>query len=166
MERQKSYRIGLDSFLMEGIGKIVGSENITAGEQSLAKALENTLDSRRIVTAHVRPGSQEEVLELMKYFEKENLPYYPVSTGRNWGYGGKLPVEDGCVILELSRLRRIVEFNAELGYVVVEPGVTQQQLYDFLEKRAPGRFMVPDGRGTARQHPGECVGTRIWDHAR
>ena len=32
-------------------------------------------------------------------------------------------------------MNRIVEFSEELAYVTVEPGVTQQQLYDFLQAR-------------------------------
>jgi len=70
------------------------------------------------------------------------VPLYPVSTGRNWGYGDGRPVVDGCVVVDLSRMNRIVSLDPELGLVTVEPGVTQGQLRQYLdEHRLP--FMVP-----------------------
>ena len=53
----------------------------------------------------------------------------PISTGKNWGYGSRAPVRDG-VLLDLGRLNRIVDFDEELAYVTIEPGVTQRQLFD------------------------------------
>ena len=69
-------------------------------------------------------------------------PIYPVSTGRNWGYGSGLPVTDDCVVLDLSGLTTVSGFDPELGVISVEPGVTQRMLADYLrERNAP--FLVP-----------------------
>ncbi len=38
-------------------------------------------------------------------------------------------------LLDLGRMNRILDFSEELGYVTVEPGVTQAQLFDFLRER-------------------------------
>ena len=70
------------------------------------------------------------------------VPVYPISTGRNWGYGSALPARDHGVIVDLSGLRRIIDFDRELGVVTVEPGVTQGMLADYLERHQLP-FMVP-----------------------
>jgi FAD/FMN-containing dehydrogenase len=73
---------------------------------------------------------------------RERVPLYPISTGHNWGYGCALPPRDGCVLLDLSALQQILDFDPELGTVTVEPGVTQGMLAAFLERdRQP--FLVP-----------------------
>jgi len=51
----------------------------------------------------------------------------------NWGLGSK-SVNNEDIIINLSKLRKIEELNEEFGYVVIEPGVTQNQLSEYLEK--------------------------------
>ena len=50
------------------------------------------------------------------------LPLHPVSTGRNWGYGGAAPPGGHCVLLDLSGLARILDIDATLGTATIEPG--------------------------------------------
>lgn len=56
-----------------------------------------------------------------------------------------MPASDGCVLLDLNRMNRIVDFSEELAYVTVEPGVTQAQLYSFLQERRSGVWMDATG---------------------
>ena len=42
-------------------------------------------------------------------------------------------------------MNRIVEFSEELGYVTVEPGVTQAQLMDFLAEHKSKLWMDATG---------------------
>jgi len=81
-------------------------------------------------------GQLRQVLQLAGHF---NLKVYPVSTGRNWGYGDACAVNDGQVICVLSRMDKILAYDDELGYVVIEPGVTQGMLSSFLQARG-GQF--------------------------
>lgn len=59
---------------------------------------------------------------------------YPISTGQNWGYGTSQPTGLGknIILLDLGKLTNIKHFDSELGLVTIEPGVTQQQLSDYL----------------------------------
>lgn len=69
---------------------------------------------------------------------------HPISTGQNWGYGSATPnVSDKpIVLLSLAALNEIKYFDTQSGLCSLQPGVTQQQLYDFLNQHnAP--FMVP-----------------------
>lgn len=87
------------------------------------------------------------LLELANTLSNSNnqrFSIYPLSTGKNWGYGSSTPstVANNIVVLDLSALDRIKFFDIENGTVTIEPGVTQQQLYEFLqEQNAP--YMVP-----------------------
>ena len=85
--------------------------------------------------ARLRPRSQEEAVTALRIAHQHRLPVAPVSTGKNWGYGSRLAVRDGCVLLDLSALDRILDFSEELAYLVVEPGVTFRQAYDHLRAR-------------------------------
>ena len=58
---------------------------------------------------------------------------YPVSTNKNWGYGSFTPqVGRLNYILDLSSLCNITPTNKELGLITLQPGVTQQQLFEYL----------------------------------
>ena len=65
----------------------------------------------------------------------------PLGTGKNWGLGSRLPVVDGCILVDLSQLDRIVEVSDAFGYAILEPGVTQAQLAAHLEKHHPSLTM-------------------------
>jgi 4-cresol dehydrogenase (hydroxylating) len=82
--------------------------------------------------AVVSPGSSAEVAELVRIAGVHRIALYPVSTGKNWGYGDACPAGAGQVLVELSRMNRIIQVDPDLAYAVIEPGVTQQQLSDFL----------------------------------
>ena len=49
------------------------------------------------------------------------------------------------MLLDLGRMNRIVDFSEELGYVTVEPGVTQAQLQAFLAERGSRLWMDSTG---------------------
>jgi 4-cresol dehydrogenase (hydroxylating) len=70
---------------------------------------------------------------------------HPVSRGRNWGYGSRVPPRDGAVVLDLHRLASVGDYDPELGTVRVEAGVTQVQLHDFLLARGGAHLMDPTG---------------------
>lgn len=67
-----------------------------------------------------------------------------VSTGNNWGYGTRSPAVSrrDIVLLDLSALKDISFFDGDNGLVTVQPGVTQQQLYEFLQSKNSD-FMAP-----------------------
>ncbi len=73
------------------------------------------------------------------------VPVYPISRGQNWGYGSATPSREGSVVLDLSRMNRIIEIDEKLAYAVIEPGVTQRQLYEALQAR--GGDVWPDATG-------------------
>lgn len=121
---------------------------IEAGEAQHRYGADTSSLHRNIAAALV-PKCGEAVRKLVEVAARYKIPVYPISTGRNWGYGSANPPLDDCVIVDLSSLRRIVALDAELGLVTVEPGVTQGDLSSFLKQHSLP-FMVPvTGAGPA-----------------
>ncbi len=104
-----------------------------------------TYASANHVPAIIRPGTRQEVQECLRIANRYSTPVYPISSGRNWGYGSRIPPADGCVQMDLRRMDRIVDFSESLAYVTVEPGVTQAQLFAFLEERGSKLWMDATG---------------------
>tara|TARA_R110000868_G_scaffold22420_2_gene92016 strand:- start:36009 stop:37631 length:1623 start_codon:yes stop_codon:yes gene_type:complete len=102
----------------------------------------STIGAKRSIPAVLRPENQEQVAAVLQVAQRWQVAVYPVSRGNNWGYGSANPVEDGCVILDLSRLDSISGFDPEMGVVTVGPGVTQGALRDFLDNHE-GDYLVP-----------------------
>lgn len=99
-----------------------------------------------------RPRSVAEVVAAVRRAAAQGHPLYPVSTGRNWGYGGKDAVVPGGVLLDLSGMREIrnsAEISAANPVALIEPGVTQGQLHEFLAANCPD--LMFNVTGSARE---------------
>jgi 4-cresol dehydrogenase (hydroxylating) flavoprotein subunit len=101
-----------------------------------------TTGDERHIAAALRPSGRDKVRPIVEVAARFRIPLYPISTGHNWGYGCALPARDGCVLLDLSRLTEISNFDPALGIVTVEPGVTQGMLARFLDDQGAA-FLVP-----------------------
>jgi 4-cresol dehydrogenase (hydroxylating) len=115
--------------------------------QRIAAAETATFETQARISMILRPDSLEQVQECVRAANREGRALYPVSGGRNRGYGSRVPTADYCALLDLSGMNRILDFNESLGYVTVEPGVTQRQLCEFLKERKSGLWMDATGGG-------------------
>ena len=93
------------------------------------------------------PESPEEVQAIARIAQTHAHVIYPISGGKNWGYGDACAPVDHAAIVDLGRMNRIFEIDRDLGYAVIEPGVTQQQLYDAVRQQAPGYWVDVTGAG-------------------
>src|SRR5262249_35210781 len=89
----------------------------------------------RMASAAVAPESVEQVQQVVRTANRYKIPIYPVSTGRNLGYGGSAPAYSGSVVVDLKRMNRILDVNEENGYALVEPGVSYFDLYRHIQER-------------------------------
>jgi 4-cresol dehydrogenase (hydroxylating) len=95
--------------------------------------------------AVVQPASAEEAACVVALAGQYRQPLHPMSRGRNWGLGSRLPARD-AVLVDLSRLDRILDIDDHRGTARVEPGVTFVQLQDALKARGL-RYHVPSFGG-------------------
>ena len=92
-------------------------------------------EEEKIPSIALAPQSAEEVQSLMAICNEFQIPVYPVSTGKNLGYGGSAPVLTGSVVLDLKRMNRIIEVNEENAFALVEPGVSYFDLYNYIQEK-------------------------------
>lgn len=98
----------------------------------------------------VHPESTAEVRTLVLTSRKTKQALYPVSCGLNWGYGSASPVTADNIVVDLSRMNRILnadEISLDNPIAVIEPGVTQAQLSAFLAERCPELTFNVTGAG-------------------
>ena len=139
------------------IAEEVLASNIDTNPEHLKAAATATFETSSSIPIIYRPANREEVQVCVREARRNGQSLYPVSSGKNWGYGSSVPPVDRCALLDLSRMNRILGFDERLGYVTVEPGVTQRQLFQFLADRksqlwmdATGSSAVPYGHVPVR----------------
>ncbi len=96
------------------------------------------------VGAHLRPTSVLQVKDAIRDAARRGRQLHPISTGKNWGYGSATPSVPADV-LDLGGMTEILDYDCDLGVVVLEPGVTQGQLADFLKAEGDLHWMDPAG---------------------
>jgi len=121
---------------------LLGGDRVLDADRAMRQYHSDTSGQGRALGGALLAKNRAEVIATVETARRCRIPLYPISTGNNWGYGGASPVWDGCVLLDLSGMDRIIELDPELGLVTLEPGVTQGQLREYLDRHAP-HFMVP-----------------------
>ncbi len=108
-----------------------GIEHITTSDGSEFSAC--TTGAQRTLAGAFYPESASDIQLLVNWANQHHKKLWPISTGKNWGYGTALPVKDQCYIVYLGKLTGISNFNTQTGTITLEPGVTQGMLYEFLK---------------------------------
>jgi (+)-pinoresinol hydroxylase len=89
----------------------------------------------RLVSAAVAPDTTEQVSQVVKIANRAKIPLFPISTGKNLGYGGSAPNLSGSVVVDLKRMNRVVEVDDKRHFAIVEPGVAYFDLYRHIQDR-------------------------------
>jgi (+)-pinoresinol hydroxylase len=99
----------------------------------------------RKASSAVAPNAVEQVQQIVRIANRHKIPIYPISTGKDVGYGGSAPAYSGSVVLDLKRMNRILEVNEDNASVLVEPGVSYFDLYRHLRENGSKLWVdVPD----------------------
>jgi 4-cresol dehydrogenase (hydroxylating) len=125
--------------------EVVGAEHVISDPGALRAAQTTTFATHQTVPSIVRPANRRQVQQCVQIANRHRVPLYAISSGFNWGYGSRVPAADACVLLDLRRMNRIVDFNEQLAYATVEPGVTQAQLLEFLRARKSNLWLDATG---------------------
>ncbi|BAU64852.1 putative oxidoreductase [Stanieria sp. NIES-3757] len=130
---------------LQAFRDVLGTQNVLSDEATVSAAETGTYFTTEKVLAVIKPGDRNEVQACVKIANQYQVAIYPISTGKNWGYGSRVPTQDSSVIMDLGRLNRIVDYNEKLAYVTIEPGVTQRQLFDFLQQQNSNLYLSVTG---------------------
>jgi len=135
----------------------LGADRVIRRQEDLHRLEANVSGFERVIPLSIEPETEAQVLEVVRLANRHRIPLYPVSLGKNWGLGSRLPIQDGCVLVALHRMNRIREVNDHFGYAVIEPGVTQQQLADHLEASGSPFLLDVTGSGAATSVLGNAL---------
>jgi 4-cresol dehydrogenase (hydroxylating) len=96
-------------------------------------------------SAAIAPASVEEIQAVVRIANEYKTPLWPVSRGKNLGYGGSAPRLAGSIVLDLGRMNKILEVDTDLAYCVIEPGVSFFDLYEHLQRTNSGLMVSVPG---------------------
>jgi len=113
---------------------IVGSENVSNEPQALqCYSCDSTTNQPSLPDYVVIATTVEQIQRLVSLANRERIPITPLVGMSNTG-GLTIPVAGG-IILDLHKMNKIIEINEDIGYAIVEPGVTIGQIDVELKKR-------------------------------
>ncbi|HLA64580.1 MAG TPA: FAD-binding oxidoreductase [Rhodothermales bacterium] len=135
----------LSAEALAAFAEAVGAAYVDASPEAREGAATATFETTHRVAAVVRPADRAEVQACVGVARRFGLVLYPVSRGRNWGYGSRVPTADGAVVLSLDRMQRVTGYDERGGAVTVEPGVSFGQLADFLRERGSKLYLAAPG---------------------
>ena len=126
--------------LIRKMESIVGRGNVLHSRTALLVYEYDGSLQRGLPDAVAFATSAEQISQLVKLANTTGIPFLPRGSGTNLS-GGSVPAKGGIVI-ELSRMNRILEIDLKNQRAVAEPGVYNLTLQDAL---APlGYYYAPD----------------------
>lgn len=124
----KQYNQCNDRIIAE-LKRTVGEKNVITDKDMLIPYSQDEVTDERyhhLPEAAVFPQNREQVAEVVKLANKENIPVTPRGAGTGLA-AGAVPLYGG-IVLSLEKMNRILEVNSEHLYMVVEPGVRTQDV--------------------------------------
>lgn len=112
--------------------KILGEARVLTDTTTLDAYAQDTAPGALRPAGVLKPKSTREVQQIVKIANEFRVSIYPLSKGKNWGYGARSAARPHNVIVDLGLMNSIVEVNQTLAYCVVEPGVTQGMMSKHL----------------------------------
>ncbi len=120
----------------EDLTRIVGKGNVSDAPEDLDKFAQDESPVHPVrPQCIVRPGSADEVQKLVNRANETLTPLVPVSSGPPHFRGDTIPGTGGAVIVDLTRMKKIIRVDAEHRIAMVEPGVTFSELIPELAKK-------------------------------
>ncbi|MFW9844332.1 MAG: FAD-binding oxidoreductase [Candidatus Thorarchaeota archaeon] len=109
--------------------KLLGEDKVSDSDKDLSVYAGN--ESPSLV---VWPANTEDVVTIIKWANKNSIPLVPVSSTGPKIRGSSLPKVKGALVVDLSKMERILRIDATNKVAMVEPGVTFDTLISELKK--------------------------------
>jgi glycolate oxidase len=154
--------------MMSKIGKdlsrILGKDKVYYDKISLDLYSRNAIYMRGNTDAVVFPESLNDVRRVVKYEYENGVKIYPQGSSSEL-VGSSIPSENS-VILNFSKMNRIIETSFLDSYTIVEPGVRIIELNEFLEENGfffpvdPASYKTATVGGAVNNGSGGMIGAR------
>lgn len=135
---------------------------LTQTEDLIPYSFDGTAALRQMPMAVVFPISVEEIAGIMTWARETRTPIVTRGSGTGLS-GGSVPVE-GCLILCLVKLDRVLELDRRNLTVLVEPGVITQTIADLADQNGllyppdPGSIKISTIGGNVAENSGGLRG--------
>src|SRR5690554_3685893 len=157
--------VGAEAFeaAMRELRAIVGDEWVFTADEDLQPYRDHfsylkDQPNEPVPSAAVAPDRVEQVQAVVRIANRHKIPLYPISTGKNFAYGGPAPNVRGSVTVDLKRMNRILEVDDRRHFALVEPGVSYIDLYrpgarpQSLDRHTRPRLGQPDRQRARSRH--------------
>ena len=131
----------INEAIIANLKAIVGENFVFSDPENLEKySHDETEDLRYSPEIVVKPGTPEEIADILKLANQHHFPVTPMGA-RTGLSGGALPIFGG-IALSMERFNRILEIDERNLQVTTEPGVITEVLQNAVIER--GLFYPPD----------------------
>lgn len=79
----------------------------------------------------IRPQDAQEIAEIVKIANEENIPIYPRGGG-DCEFGGSKPIGDQGIVLDMKRMNDVIKLDEDNLIVTAEAGISWAKLNEFL----------------------------------
>ncbi len=127
--------------LLDELREIVGKDScLSSAEDLLPYECDALTVHSGLPTAVVLPEEKGQIARCVAACKRHGAPF--VARGAGTGLSGGATAVEGAVVVECSRLNRVLEVHAEDRYAVVQPGLINAELSDAVKPY--GLFYAPD----------------------
>ncbi len=143
---------------LEGLVDIVGSDWVISNKSQISNYLIDETEELLKPEASkesilVKPGTKEEISEILKYANERSIPVVPRGGGTGL-CGAAVPTKDS-IILSLERLDEILDIDEDNMMITCQAGVTLSDLIERLDQH--DRLFFPLHPGDEGAHVGGMV---------
>ncbi len=126
------------------LAKICGSKNLSSDPNILKKYSKDlSFFPERTPKYVVWPSTAKNIEEILKLANSLKFSVIPISSGTGARHhGDSIPRKDNCVVLDLSNMKKILNIDRKNRVVMIEPGVTFNELIPELQKKGL-RLLLP-----------------------
>jgi glycolate oxidase len=154
----------MDEEIKQELIKIVGEENYTERLIDMVSYSYDASEHSHRPSCGVWPGTAEQVSEILKLANREQIPVIPRGAGT--GLSGMSVPAKGGIVLDLNRMNKILAISIEDRLAVVQPGVVYASLesalapYDFFFPPDPASGKVSTLGGNVATNAGGVKGAK------
>ena len=154
MEAQSS----LSTSDVKHLRAVVGKQFVSTAIEDLICHSYDATKQTALPAAVVMPATVQEVSGVLAYANEQGIPVYPMGAASGLT-GGAVPVRGG-IVLDMTRMNRIIEIDQDNLVATVEPGVVCAEFQAAVERL--GLFYPPDPASsefsTLGGNVAECAG--------
>jgi glycolate oxidase subunit GlcD len=146
----------------QALQNLIGSEKVFSREDG--KLDPNTFDTfgtdrTKVYPPHYSillfPENTEDVAKIVKYAYENNISIVP--SGGRTGYAGGAVAKNNELVISLSKMNKVIDFDPFLGALHVQAGMITKELHTQAEER--GFYFPVDFAATGSSHIGGNIAT-------